>query len=333
MIPSAAGAAVLLVLLIAPLAHADEPPTIPVGYDAYRQWDKWYLQRIGARAYMRSTYDRAGGNEGADASHFLYQLADDKNVTLDIEGAGILYFARYNHWHGSPWHYIVDGNDTIVQETSTKDPTKPVADSVFEPHDAFPSPLAFTWSATRGADLSWVPIGFEKSFQMAYSRTHYGTGYYIFHQFVPGAKLSQPIKSWTSSDASPKDLLEHLQRLTDWKLDKRGEKRLDPLELPAHGAMSFMDLKGPSVVRLLSIELPASAASIAPKIRLQITWDHRKSPSVDAPLPLFFGAGTLFNRMHRELLVQSLPMSIKYSVKSITLSCRMPMPFFELAEA
>ena len=35
---------------------------------------------IGARAYMRSTYDRAGGNERADASHFLYQEADDFNV-------------------------------------------------------------------------------------------------------------------------------------------------------------------------------------------------------------------------------------------------------------
>ena len=35
-----------------------EPPTIPVGLDAYRQWDRWPVQRIGQRAYMRSTYDR-----------------------------------------------------------------------------------------------------------------------------------------------------------------------------------------------------------------------------------------------------------------------------------
>ena len=48
---------------------------IPVGLDAYRQWERWPYQRIGARAYLRSTYDRAGGNEGADASHFLYQEA------------------------------------------------------------------------------------------------------------------------------------------------------------------------------------------------------------------------------------------------------------------
>src|SRR5262245_28614688 len=120
-----------LVLLASPIAAAPlEPPVIPVGLDAYRPWEKWPYQRIGARAYMRSTHDRTGGNESADASHFLYQESNTFNVTLDIEGAGVLVFARYNHWHGSPWHYEVDGSDHTVQESSSADPTKPVADSV-----------------------------------------------------------------------------------------------------------------------------------------------------------------------------------------------------------
>src|SRR5690242_10253946 len=173
--------AVLLVTLgLTWAVTADEPPVIPVGLDAFRFWERWPYQRIGARAYMRSTYDRRGGNEGADASHFLYQLGDDSNVALDVEGAGVLYFTRYNHWHGSPWHYFVDGVDHVVDEWSTPTPTKPVAGSVFRPEAAFPSPLALTWSDTRGADLSWVPIPFDQSFRLAYSRTHYGTGYYIY---------------------------------------------------------------------------------------------------------------------------------------------------------
>src|SRR5687767_13651769 len=130
---------------------ADEPPIIPVGLDAYRMWERWPYQRIGARAYMRSTYDRRGANETADASHFLYQLADDDNVTLDVAGPGVLYFARYNHWHGSPWRYVVDGREHIVQETSSKDPTKPVEGSVFEPKELFPTGLTWTWSTTKGA--------------------------------------------------------------------------------------------------------------------------------------------------------------------------------------
>src|SRR5712692_9019762 len=175
---------------------AADPPVIPVGADAYKMWDRWPYQRIGARAYMRSTYDRQGGNHTADASHFLYQQADDFNVTLDVAGSGVLYFARYNHWHGSPWHYVVDDTDYIVEETSTADPNHPAPDSVFLPHDAFPNPLTWTWSGTRGADLSWVPIPFEQSFQMAYSRTHYGTGYYVYQTYVPGTRLSQPIQSF-----------------------------------------------------------------------------------------------------------------------------------------
>src|SRR6266540_1415610 len=179
-------------LLLFPLSNsrAAEPSVIPVGLDAYRLWDHWPYQRIGMRAYLRSTYDRRGGNEGADASHFLYQLADDFNVTLDVEGPGILYFARYNHWHGSPWHYVVDDTDHLIQETSSRDPVNPVPGSVFIPENLFPQPLAWTWDTTKGADLMWVPIAFERSFRMAYSRTHYGTGYYIYHQYVGGTNLS-----------------------------------------------------------------------------------------------------------------------------------------------
>src|SRR5215467_8901634 len=91
---------IVWVLLGSAMMRADEPPPIPVGLDAYRLWERWPYQRIGARAYMRSTYDRKGGNEGADASHFLYQLGDDFNVSLDVAGPGVLYFVRCNHWHG-----------------------------------------------------------------------------------------------------------------------------------------------------------------------------------------------------------------------------------------
>jgi hypothetical protein len=156
---------------------AAQPPTIPVSTDAYRLWYRWPYQRIGVRAYMRSTYDRSGGNERADASHFLYQEADDFNVTLDVESPGVLYFVRYNHWHGSPWHYEVDHTDHLVQETTTANPLRPLEGSLFLPERLFPRPLAVTWSETKGADLSWVPIGFLQSFRMAYSRTFYGTAF------------------------------------------------------------------------------------------------------------------------------------------------------------
>ena len=233
----------LLSLTLSTAAVADEPPIVPVGLDAYRMWHKWPQQRIGVRAYMRSTYDRRGGNEAADASHFLYQKADDHNVTLDVEGSGILYFARYNHWHGSPWHYVVDGTDHLVRETSTADPNKPVEGSVFEPKDLFPNPLTWTWSVTKGADLMWVPIPFEKSFQMAYSRTHYGTGYYIYHQFVPGTKLSQPIKAWDGKTPPDTGVLEVMGRVGQQQSAPAGSSPGPKwISVPAEGATEIARL-------------------------------------------------------------------------------------------
>ena len=310
---------------------AIEPPVIPLGLDAYRMLEKWPQQRLGVRAYMRSTYDRRGANEGADASHFLYQKADDFNVTLDVQGPGVLYFARYNHWHGSPWHYVVDGTDHIVRETSTADPNKPEAGSTFLPEDVLPNPLTWTWSDTKGADLMWVPIGFEKSFQMAYSRTRYGTGYYIYHQFAPGTKLSQPIKAWDGKTPPEKDVLELLGRsgrplFPGGQLDggstfalSRGQSKV---------VARYDD--GPRVIRHLRFMIPPQYAGQLHGVHLRVTWDGRKEPSIDAPLPLFFGAGRVYSRDGREDLVKAFPMNVRLSGDWF-LECHFPMPFFRSA--
>jgi hypothetical protein len=325
----------------------DELPMIPVGLDAIRLWERWPYQRIGARAYMRSTYDRRGGNEGADASHFLYQLADDSNIALDVEGTGVLYFTRYNHWHGSPWHYFVDGVDHIVDESSTPAPTKPVADSVFRPEAAFPSPLAVTWSATRGANLSWVPIPFERSFRLAYSRTHYGTGYYIYHQFVRGARLSQNLKTWDGKmppDIDAIRMIEHAgtdsisNLLEEYRKSDYHSKNLllsrqsgqRPLASGESAELAtFRD--APSMIRALEFSVPRDSAITFGRARLRITWDDRPQPSVDIPVALFFGAGTLYNRDGREYLVKAFPVSIRFDKERVHLACYFPMPFFRTA--
>ena len=291
----------LAATLVTTASFARDLPIAPVGLDAYRQWDLWPQQRIGVRAYMRSTYDRRGGNEGADASHFLYQLADDFNVALDVEGPGILYFARYNHWHGSPWHYVVDGSDYVIGETSTISPEHPVADSVFLPQKALPNQLTWTWSQTKGADLSWLPVPFERSFQMAYSRTHYGTGYYIYHQFVEGVPLSQPIRSWNTNTEPDKDVLNLVSHagsdlVSEIPVTASGRWQLGP-DSPATISLT----RGSTMIRAIEFSAPRERAIEFGRSRLRIFWDGRPLPSVDAPLALFFGTGTLYNRDHRRI--------------------------------
>lgn len=283
----------------------NEPPLLPVGFDAFRLWDRWPQLRIGVRTYMRSTFDRTGANRAADAAHYLRKRAD-AYVPLDVAGTGVLSFVRTNHWHGSPWHYGVDGKDTIVRESTTADPTKPVVGSTFIPADVFPEPLAFTWSTTKGADLSWVPVPFRSSFELGYERAFYGTGYYIFSLYDTGAKLSRPIDSWDVKPP-PADVVALLENV-------RGD-------LGTTGP-----LEGARTIRTLRLRIPRERLALGHE-HLRITFDDRKAPSVDAPIALFFGAGTLYNRDDREYLVRAFPSTIRYEKSDIVLTSSFPMPF------
>ena len=328
----------VLSVFVARVASASEPPPLPLGLDAYRQWERWPYQRIGLRAYLRSTNDRRGGNEGADASHFLYQLGDDQNVALDLEGSGVLCFVRTNHWHGSPWHYVVDGTDQLVQESSTVDPTQPVPNSTFLPAALFPPPFALTWSVTRGADLNWVPMPFGQSFRLAYSRTHYGTGYYIYQQFVRGLPVVSPLTPWDGKTAPEKDLLDLINRAGgDLAPRPRTEGTVGlvgrDLALGRNETRLLQTIRpqAPGMLRALELSAPRAQAIALGHARLRITWDDQSQPSVEAPVALFFGAGTLYNRDEREYLVKAFPVNARFTADRVYLGCYFPMPFFTAA--
>lgn len=322
---------------LAGLPQSSEPPVVPIGLDAYRMWDRLPQHRIGVRAYMRSTYDREGNNRTADASHYLYQEADDFNVSLDVKGPGVLYFKRTNHWHGSPWHYEVDGRDFIVEETATADPVdakKKFDQTTFIPEHLFPNPLTWTWSTTKGADLMWVPLPFEKSLRIAYSRTFYGTGYYIYHMLSPGMKhLSQPLEAWDRTPPDP-DVLDLLSRAgTD--IAPAGENvstSKGTLQLAPYEQKVLLDLdQAPATLRAIKFTIPRDKALAFGRCRLRITWDRRRHSSVDAPVDLFFGTGRLYNDDGREYLVRGFPLSVRYDQSKVHLACYWPMPFFRHA--
>jgi hypothetical protein len=316
---------------------SDELPMIPVGLDAYRMWDRLPYHKIGIRAYMRSTYDRQGNNWSSDASHFLYQESDTFNVTLDVQGQGFLYFKRTNHWHGSPWHYEIDGRDFVVSETATADPVgakKRLTSAKFLPEDLFPHPLTFTWETTRGADLMWVPLPFEKRLRLAYGRTAYGTGYYIYHLVPQGTKhLSRSITSWDRTPPDPKVLELLNQAGGDIVADNTGMHRhAGKLDLAPHQTARVLTLdEGPAMIRSLKLKIPAGQDFDFGRCRLRITWDNRWHPSIDAPVGLFFGAGELYNAEGKEFLVKGLPLAVRYADGSVHLDCYWPMPFFKNA--
>jgi len=318
-----------------------EPPIIPFGYDAFLRWDQWPVLRVGVRAYMKSTFDRTGGNHFADAAHYIRQLDDAHNVALDEEGPGILWFVRHNHWHGSPWSYTVDGRELIVTESSTADPLHPVENSIFLPERLFPGGLTYTWSVTKGADLSWIPIPFEKRFELAYGRTRYGTGYFIYWKVMPGlTNLSTPLSSWNTNQSPPASVLA--------LLSKSGTDIAPPASectttnywlqvLPGH-TESFLSLEGPFVLRKFSMAVHETVAERLLKARLRVWWDDLPDPAIDAPVGLFFGTDTLLRDPDQEFLVKSFPMTVRYKAGGFEFVTYFPMPFlkrarFELVDA
>ena len=66
-------------------------------------------------------------------------------------------------------------------------------------------------------------------------------------------------------------------------------------------------------------------------LRLRITWDDRELPSVDAPVALFFGAGTLYSRDRAEYLVKAFPVHVRFTGGQVELASYFPMPFFKSA--
>ena len=314
-----------------------ERPAIPVGLDAYRMWEMWPVQRLGVRSYMRSTYDRAGRN--SDASNYLFADEEDYNVTLDVKGRGILYFFRANFWHGSPWHFVVDGSDLIVQEKGTDVPNEArglFEDGEFIPSATFPKPLNWNWGSTKGADLIWTPMPFSESLRIAYSRTFYGTGYYIYHLFSDEGNLSRPIRPFVLSQVPDQDVIDLIGRSgTDIApkdiSTQKGSKNLDKAET---GTLLLSHIEeAPSVVRAIKLTLPLDSALDLERLHLQVTWDGAETPSIDAPLCLFFGAGTLYNREKQEYLVKGFPVNIRYDYpgEKVVLACYFPMPFFRSA--
>jgi hypothetical protein len=314
-----------------------DQPIIPIGMDAYRMWDKLPYQRIGARAYMRSTYDREGANQSVDASHYLFANEEDYNVSLDVKGRGVFYFFRANHWHGSPWHFIVDGEDNIVKETGTSDPVnaKRVFDKTnFIPEKPFPEPLAWTWSTTKGASLIWTPMPFEESIRIAYSRTHYGTGYYIYHLYSNEKNLSQPINTWDINKAPDQEVVTLINRAGTDIAPKNIKKKAGKVKLNENRVLLSHIMSGPSTIRAFKLNIPLEKAIDLERLRVLVTWDDAEHPSIDAPLCLFFGAGTLYNREDDEYLVKGFPINIRYDYdkEKVELACYYPMPFFKSAK-
>jgi hypothetical protein len=204
----------------------------------------------------------------------------------------------------------------------------------------FPLPLAYTWATTKGANLMWVPLAFEDRLRLAYSRTLYGTGYYIYHLIPRGTThLSRPLSRWAGTPPEA-DVLDLLGRAgTDIVGERPGLQRFaGAVSLAARGREELGSLPaGPHVIRSFKLRVPRGQDFDFGQARLRVTWDNRWHASIDAPVALFFGAGEFHNPTGKRDLVKALPLNVRYEGEYVHLACYWPMPYlrgavFELIE-
>jgi hypothetical protein len=305
-------------------------PGVAVGLDGYREWARLPQVRIGVRSWMGGTDDPGGTDD--DAGQFVRTTRDTFYTPLEVEGVGVLYTTVTNRWRGGPWHFVVDGFDRVVRESTTVTPDRPVDPSLFDPPSGLPSPLAMTWSTTRGADVIQVPMPFATSLAVGFARTHRATGDFVVHRFAEGADhLSRPLRPWDGVTPPDADVVALLERAGSDIAPNGGElqSRLGTVNVPADGAVTLPATgAGPATLRVIQLSVAREQVLALGRARLRITWDGRAAPSVDAPIALFFGAGTLYNRDVREYLVKALLTTVRYAGENVVLAAYFPMPFF-----
>jgi hypothetical protein len=86
------------------------------------------------------------------------------------------------------------------------------------------------------------------------------------------------------------------------------------------------------MLRALEFSAPRSQALEFGRSRLRVTWDDLAHPSIDAPLALFYGTGTFYNREEQEYLVKAFPVHVRFDAERIYVGCYFPMPFFHSAK-
>src|SRR5688500_15646525 len=153
---------------------------------------------------------------------------------------------------------------------------------------------------------------FEESLRIAYSRTRYGTGYYIYHLYANEENFSQPITSWDINKAPEQDVVDLISRAGTDIAPQNIAKKTGKVKLDQENLVLANIKTSPSVVRAFKLTLPLDKAIDLERLRLIVTWDDAKHASIDAPLCLFFGAGTLYNLENAEYLVKGFPVNIRY---------------------
>ncbi|HEU5226407.1 MAG TPA: hypothetical protein VFU49_01265, partial [Ktedonobacteraceae bacterium] len=296
---------------------AQSVPPLYLGLDAYRHWDKLSYLEIGDRVEGQSSADPGGSN--ADNTHYLRVLPDGEHVLFDQTGPGIVTFMRMQESYGGPWKLSLDNHATNTMSVDDLGQIDPAGD----PAGAFPYPLSLNPQESQGSSILATSLAFNQS--MTWTSQHANGNFYALYRKLPyGTSLT----TW-NSNVRANDVVSLLRCAGSDIAPAHLSQQNGKLTLAGGGeATPVVTLSGPSQIRALTFQVPASEMVDFGNARLLISWDGEARPSVDAPIKFLVGDGAgVYQPAGRPLVQGWIAGANSDSDGSMHFNLYWPMPF------
>ena len=294
----------------------NNPHTVPplsLGLDAYRHLDQLSFLEIDDRVEGQSTADTGGSN--ADNTHYLRILPDGEHVLFDQVGPGIVTFMRMQESYGGPWNLSQDGHSSTIgsSDLGQINPSR-------TPASAFPYPLSLDPQESQGSSILATAFPFQQG--MMWTSQHANGNFYALYRKLPyGTSLA-------SQSSNSSDVVGLLRCAGSDIAPATLSQQSGKLALTSNQETPVVTLSGPSQIRALTFQVPASEMVDLANSRLLIYWDGEKHPSIDAPLKFLVGDGAgVYQPAGRPLVQGWIAGAGSDSSGSMHFNLYWPMPF------
>ena len=293
-------------------------PPLYLGLDAYRYLDKLSYLEIGDRVEGQATADPGGSNH--DSIHYLRRLPDGEHVLFDQVGPGIVTFLRMQENYGAPWNLSLDGRASSTITTGDLGQINPSG----EPASALPYPLSLNQQESQGSSILATAIPFKQS--MVWTSQHANGNFYALYRKLP---YGTPLTTWnTNTNANASEVANLLRCAGSDIAPATIAHQSGKLTLAAGKETPVANLSGPSQIRALTFQVPASEMASFGKARLLIYWDGETQPSVNAPLKFLVGDGAgVYQPANRQLVQGWIAGANSDASGAMLFNLYWPMPF------
>jgi len=253
-------------------AFPDEPPPVPVGYEAMSGADHLWRYTGKVRTAMFSSTDPAGSNMDMSNFHGIY---NGEKVLAKIEGPGCICRV-WSAWPSGKFKVYLDGSDEPEIKCGFRNYLRGECKGL--PGDF-----------VLGRFANYMPIPFEKSIVITAPRFHMPGYYQVSYQTYD---TSVRVHSFDTETAAEDPELERAAGFWKGEASPAGHGKMftEEVTLPLEPGTitTLFNIKGPGVIREIELKNAATASAPLPGVGLEITWDGDTEPAVNAPADAFF---------------------------------------------